>query len=412
MINNKSKDFWKCINQGKGNSSQAQVPECIDGTYGEDVCNVFKDKYSKLYQTDDKDSLTDIMIENNYNLNKCILNDDNCKHLHSTNLDSIKKAVCKLKNDKRESQSILTSNAIKNGTDMLFLYISFLFTIMIRHGYSNDIFNTVIFNPIVKDARKSKNDSNNYRALALNSLFSKLLDYIILDYFILELSSSQFQFAYKSDFSTTLCSFILKETVEYYNSNGNSVYATFLDCSKAFDLVKHDILFRILIDKGICSLIVRLLLKMYSNMKGKVRWKNYFSDFFQVFNGIKQGGVISPILFSLYIDKLIDIVHSSNFGCSIGDVPSSILIYADDIVLLSPKRYGMKTMSNLCETFGTDTGLRFNPDKCECLIFGNTVFLNNRPISEFNLNGKLTKFVQSTKHLGHEFTSGKCSFFF
>ena len=272
MLKNEIKDFWKCVNCEKGYFVQA--PDCIDGEYGENVCNVFRDKYSKLYQTDDKNSLIKISDENSNIMNRCILNDSKCKHLHSTSLNLIKKAVYKLKNNKKECQSILYSDAIKNGTDMLFLYISFLFTIMIRHGFSNDIFNTITFNPIIKNTRKSKNDSDNYRAVALNSLFSKLLDYVILEIFEDELTSSHFQFAYKNGFSTGLCTFITKETIEYYLNNGSNVYATFLDCSKAFDLVKHANLFRILIDKGICPLIIRLLSNMYVDMKGKVKWKS------------------------------------------------------------------------------------------------------------------------------------------
>ena len=312
MLKNEIKDFWKCVNREKGNFVQA--PDLIDGEYGDKACKVFKDKYSRLYQTDDKDSIINLSNENKADISKCTLNNDNFKHVHSTNLDLIKRAVTRLKGNKTECDSILNSNAIKNGTDKLFLYISFLFTIMIRHGFSNDIFNTVTFNPIIKNARKSKNDSNNYRAVALNSLFSKLLDYVVLEIFENELTSSHFQFAYKSAFSTSLCTFITKETIEYYLNNGSNVYATFLDCTKAFDLVKHVNLFRILIDKGICPLIIRLLLNMYVDMKGKVKWKTFMSDNFEVYNGIKQGGVISPILFSLYIDKLIYSVQKCNFG--------------------------------------------------------------------------------------------------
>ena len=145
-------------------------------------------------------------------------------------------------------------------------------------------------------------------------------------------------------------------------------------------------------------------------MKSKVKWKSCLSDSFNVLNGIKQGGVISPILFSLYIDKLIDLVHNSNFGCYIGDVPSSIFIYADDIVLLSPTRYGMKQILRLCEEFGVEYGLKFNPDKCESVTYSNTNNLNDKLM--FELNGKSIKFVENVKHLGHDLISKKCKFNF
>ena len=71
---------------------------------------------------------------------------------------------------------------------------------MIRHSISNDVFDTVVFKPLLKNGRADKMDSGNYRAIALNSMFSKLLDYVILDFFKKELSSSSYQFAYKQNF--------------------------------------------------------------------------------------------------------------------------------------------------------------------------------------------------------------------
>ena len=117
----------------------------------------------------------------------------------------------------------------------------------------------------------------------------------------------------------------MKETVEYYINNESNVYATLLDCSKAFDKVKHDVLFKILVNANICPLILKLLINMYLQMKGKVCWNGEYSNIFSVFNGVKQGGVISPVLFSLYMDGLIKNVHNSKTGCFVGNKPPNIL---------------------------------------------------------------------------------------
>ena len=407
ILNSKNKDFWKSVKKVKGNVSS--TPDTIDGISGDNICNVFKEKYIKLYQTESCSALDQVLIENDQRIS-CFCNSNNktCKHLHCIYLNQIKSAVRKLKNNNKECDSLLVTNCLKNGTDMLFLYISFLFTIMIRHGFSNSTFNTVVFNPLVKNERKCKSDSDNYRAIALNSMFSKLLDYIILEFFNQELLSSDYQFAYKKNFSTTMCSFLLKDTVEYYINNGNNVYATFLDCSKAFDCVRHDILFDILMEKGICPLIIRLLIVLYKNMMGTVKWNNNFSEKFSVFNGVKQGGVLSPALFTLYIDELIKLIHKSKVGCYVGDLPASVFIYADDIVLLSPTRYSMKVLLDICEKFGRKYGLNFNPNKTECMFFSK--FKNEKMPENFYLNSIPIKFVSSFTHLGHLFSSGTCSF--
>ena len=85
-------------------------------------------------------------------------------------------------------------------------------------------------------------------------------------------------------------------------------------------------------------------------MKGTVKWGSYYSDEFEVYNGIKQDGVLSPTLFfSLYLDELIKIIHGTNLECYVGNLPSSIFIYADDIFLLTPTHNGMRKLIKICE---------------------------------------------------------------
>ena len=84
-----------------------------------------------------------------------------------------------------------------------------------------------------------------------------------------------------------------------------SVYVLLLDASKAFDKVAFNVLFNELRDRSLCPKITKLLYYMYTNQERSVRWGSEHSNYFNVSNGVKQGGVISPILFSCYIDKHI-----------------------------------------------------------------------------------------------------------
>ena len=179
----------------------------------------------------------------------------------------------------------------------------------------------------------------------------------------------------------------------------NINHLTFLDCSKAFDRVKFSKLFNILLDKRICPLVVRLLIVLYSNIEGHVKWNNFHSSNFKIKRGVKQGGVISPILFTIYTDKLIEKIIQSGMGCYAGDCASSALMYADDIVLLAPTRSAMQHLLYLCEEFGTEFKLTFNPDKCETILFGR---LNNSNVG-LNLffNNILIPVKCPVKHLGH-----------
>ena len=71
------------------------------------------------------------------------------------------------------------------------------------------------------------------------------------------------------------------------------------------------------------------------------KWGNSFSNFIALKCGVRQGGVLSPYLFSVCIDDIVRIVQKSNFGCHFG---VCIILYADDILLLAPSVYGLQVI--------------------------------------------------------------------
>ena len=97
--------------------------------------------------------------------------------------------------------------------------------------------------PIPKDKRTSLCDSSNYRAIALSSMFSKVLDWVIL----------------MKGLSTVQCTYSLLETIDYYNYNKSSVFVLLLDVSKAFDRINYCKLFTDLLKRDVSPLVLRLL---------------------------------------------------------------------------------------------------------------------------------------------------------
>ena len=135
------------------------------------------------------------------------------------------------------------------------------------HGFSTDsiIMGTMI--PIPKNRKQSLCDSSNYMAIALSSILSKILDWIILIKEGSALCSAHLQFGFKKGMSTTQCTYSILETVNYYNFNKSNVFVLMLDASKAFNRVNY------------CKL---------------VSWGHAASNCFTVRNGVKQGGILSP----------------------------------------------------------------------------------------------------------------------
>ena len=143
-------------------------------------------------------------------------------------------------------------------------------------------------------------------------------------------------FGFKQNMSTSLCTCILKNVVSCYTHEGSSVFACFLDASKAFDLMNHNILFRKLLTNGFPAHLIRFFLSWYKEQRMCVRWGSTFSDSFPVANGVRQGGVLSPILFTLYMDDLLMDLKNKGVGCFWDGFFSGALCYTDDLVLLAP----------------------------------------------------------------------------
>ena len=157
--------------------------------------------------------------------------------------------------------------------------------------------------PIPK-GNKDPTVSDNYRSIALASSLSNVLETTILLHFSEFFVTSDLQFGYKKCVSTSLCTGFIKNVVNCYVQRKNQVYGCFLDASKAFDLVDHNDLFQRLLERNLPSPVVRFLVHWYQNQKMCVRWNATHSGTFSVRNGVRQGSVLSPILFTVYLDEL------------------------------------------------------------------------------------------------------------
>ena len=234
-----------------------------------------------------------------------------CSADHIINVSQVVENIVFMKSNKHDGNVGHYSDHIIQGTRRLQVYLSLLFTSMLSHGFSplGMCISTLV--PIPKNQRKSLGDSNNYRAIALSSILGKLLDRIILSKYQDKFITSDYQYGFKKEHSTVHCTFVVNEIIQYYNNNNSDVYSVLLDASRAFDRVNYVKLFKLLLKRNLCPCICKFILNLNTSQTIRVKWGDSDSDYDNisdqvlVSNGVKQGGVLSPILFIVYMEELL-----------------------------------------------------------------------------------------------------------
>ena len=150
--------------------------------------------------------------------------------------------------------------------------------------------------------------------------------------------------------------------------NDTTVNLDCLDISKAFDKLNYCVLFKKLMKRKIPSNVIELLLNWYSMSYNLVRWESVLSELFRLLAGVRQGGVLSPALFTVYVDDLL--VKLNKFGCSMFGLSVGALMYADDIILLAPSINELQKMMLICFEELAYLDLKLNFDKSVALRMG------------------------------------------
>ena len=136
-----------------------------------------------------------------------------------------------------------------------------------------------------------------------------------------------------------------------------------LDASKAFDKVNLQVLFNKLYKKHLCPLTLRLLMDSCCSQKMRIIWNGAYSDTITICNGVKQGRVLTPLLFNIYLEELLLKLEAQGLGCHRNGMFVSAFIYADDITILAPTSTSLNKMLDTCKQYTDDVNLTFNASK-------------------------------------------------
>ena len=246
-----------------------------------------------------------------------------------TNRYEILKIVAKLQNKKSSGHDGVNNFAFKKIILSIVDPLVHIFNLSITQGYVPNSMKIAKVIPLFKTGER--HHVNNYRPISLLPSFSKVLEKIIhlrtVSFFKYHDLLSNTQFGFRENHSTihALLSFVYKAAHSFDSSR--SMIGVFLDFSKAFDTINHDILLYKLSHYGVRGKALEWFRSYLSNRKQYVFINNYVSEYSSINCGVPQGSILGPLLFTIYIN---DFCRSSNILSFIHFADDTNLFYSHD----------------------------------------------------------------------------------
>lgn len=336
------------------------------------------------------------------NYNDSLITDD----CNIFDVQLIENLLSNMKNGKAGGLDELTSEHLKFSHPILIIILCKLFNLFVINGHIPDKFGASYTVPIPKcDGRSRAMTVDDFRGISISPVISKLFELCVLDHYGKYFETSDRQFGFKKQLGCRHAIFTVRSVIEQYISNGSTVNLCALDLSKAFDRMNQYALFIKLMERKFPVEILTILEKWFSIAETCVRWGTEYSYFFKLLAGVRQGGVLSPVLFAIFIDGIVNRVNATNVGCYNSTVCVSIFLYADDIVLLSPTVTGLQTLLTACENELCELDMRLNVNKSVCMRFGARYKAHCANI--VSVQGGALQWASSCRYLGVYFISGR-----
>ena len=286
-------------------------------------------------------------------------------------LEEVKLMAKKLKTGKASGLDMITAELLKHANDNFMLVFTKLFNKLLLSGKFPEEWSVGIIVVLFKGGDET--DLNNYRGITLLSIFGKFflgvllerLNNIIAQFEILE----QNQIGFRKDYQTSDHIFTLRALTEnYFNNNKGPLYVCFVDFKKAFDSVDHKLLLQQLVTYGIKGNFLRVISSLYDKVKSCVRGNHSLTNIFPCNRGVRQGCLLSPVLFALYLNDLNRHIKASSQGVLVDDIPVHSLLYADDLVLIAKDRIDLQSQLDALHKFSNSLKMEVNMDKTKVML--------------------------------------------
>ncbi|XP_060589316.1 uncharacterized protein LOC132744577 [Ruditapes philippinarum] len=367
--------FWQSIGKiGIGHSKGTNIPMQVvfdNGTTSSSVSDIlskWKHDFSSVFNN----------TINNVN-NDQIINDDQINESdviqesfnNQISILEVKKAIDKAKLKKATGFDKIPSEVLKNDTTVVFLHA--LFNVCFDKGIVPSVWNKCLINPIPKSSTADGRDPLSYRGISLTCSMYKLYCNILNDRLSSWSEANNIivdeQNGFRRKRSTTDHISSLVNLIDTRKKMKKSTFTAFIDFRKAYDLINRSKLWSRLQVTGVCGKMLRAIKSLYSSLASCVRINSFTTDWFDVHCGLRQGCVLSPLLFNLYINDLALYLKSLNIGVTIDDEIVCILLYADDIVLLAETERDLQCLLNGLHDWCSINDMSINTSKSNIVHF-------------------------------------------
>ena len=155
-------------------------------------------------------------------------------------------------------------------------------------------------------------------------------------------------------------------------------------------------------ERNVPKVFLDIIITWYDGIYCRVKWNDHYSDWFLVSAGVRQGGVLSPDFYSIYVDQLISILKSCGVGCYYLNRFAAALMYADDMAVLAPSLKGLQKLLSICEEYCIRWDIKLNPKKTKNICFSK----GTQPNHNLVLDGAEIEWARKWVYLGVTLVSG------
>lgn len=394
LVNKSTAGFWKSWHNKFGNKTKS--PPIIQGlSDANEIAEQFAKYFSDVCNTDN--SSNNMSWKSSFHSRMSTYSGSSVNEF-TIDTEMIDRIVRNLGRGKSSGLDQLTAEHIQFSHPIVINILAMLLNLLIKLEFVPKAFGIGVIIPIPKKDSKSNHDRlSDYRGITISPVISNIFELCILENIKDLLTTSDLQFGFKTGLSCAHAIYSVRSTVNYFTSNCSTVNLCSLDITKAFDRVNHHVLFLKLMDRNIPRKLISLLFKWYSNSTAVVRWNSYLSNPVKILAGVRQGGVLSPFFFSIFVDEILIKLKLSHLGCQIHAQLYNAIMYADDLLLLSISLSDLQEMVNICVREFNAIGLSINISKSACMRIG-TRF--KTPVANIRAGNSVIEWKSELQFLG------------